>query len=579
MTDRPEIKKPAPGPNSGLMSAPRPDHRFKLRGATARLRAHLPHGGSLPYSEWERRHKLIVSMTWLGLLVVCLYGEIDRGSAAARYLPEMLAQLACAIVATWRAPSRKWRSVAASMALLVASASLVDISSGLIEMHFAFFVVVVVLTLYEDWVPFLLAVAFVLIHHGIMGTLDPRAVFDNPAEWKHPWLWASLHALFVALAGIAGVVAWRLNEQVRERMRATQQELERIGLTDSLTGLGNRRLLMADLERAFAGDGEFALAIFDLNGFKDYNDRFGHPAGDSLLVRVAARLSEAVGANVRAYRLGGDEFCVLAEQITAAELPALEAIWTLSFDEHGDGFAISAASGSTLLPAEAADASEALRICDRRMYLAKHGRRGTAASQSRDVLLAALAARDADLSQHVNGVAEVAIKVGAVMGLSAEQQQDLGYAAELHDIGKVAIPDSILDKPGPLDDEEWEFMRRHTVIGERILAAAPALTRVAKIVRATHERFDGLGYPDAVAGEEIPLAARIICVCDAYDAMTSKRPYRETATHWAALLELRRCAGAQFDPQVVEAFVYAFGADPAAADEDVAATAHAAAAV
>ena len=142
------------------------------------------------------------------------------------------------------------------------------------------------LTLYEDWVPFLLAVAFVLIHHGVMGTIDPHAVFADPREWRHPWACAGLHAMFMALAGIAGVTAWGFNERVRARMLATQRELERLGLTDPLTGLGNRRKLMADLDATIDAGSDAMLAIFDLNGFKEYNDRFGHPAGDSLLIRL-----------------------------------------------------------------------------------------------------------------------------------------------------------------------------------------------------------------------------------------------------------------------------------------------------
>src|SRR2546421_39461 len=127
-------------------------------------------------------------------------------------------------------------------------------------------------------------------------------------------------------------------------------------------------------------------------------------------------------------------------------------------------------------------------------------------------------------------------------------------AAELHDVGKLAIPDSILNKPGPLDQEEWAFMRRHTLIGERIVASAVSLREAAPIVRATHERWDGAGYPDGVGGEQIPLAARIIAVCDAFDAMVTTRPYRIGMSPEDALAELRRCAGTQFDPAVVDAF-------------------------
>ena len=154
--------------------------------------------------------------------------------------------------------------------------------------------------------------------------------------------------------------------------------------------------------------------------------------------------------------------------------------------------------------------------------------------------------------------------LGRELGLSDEEMTPLVQAAALHDVGKVAIPDAILDKPGPLDEGEWEFMRTHTLIGERILAEAPALAEAAKIVRASHERHDGTGYPDGLAANEIPLAARIISVCDSYDAMTSDRPYRTAMSEELALSELHNCSGTQFDPKVVNAFVRALRAFPAA---------------
>ena len=207
-----------------------------------------------------------------------------------------------------------------------------------------------------------------------------------------------------------------------------------------------------------------------------------------------------------------------------------------------------------LLPTEAAGAEHALHIADQRMYLQKNGGRVSAGRQSSDVLLRALAERHPSLGDHVNGVAELAVAIGERLGLLPEELEDLRRAAELHDMGKVAIPDAILDKPGPLDEHEWEFMRRHTIIGERILQAAPALERVATIVRSTHERMDGKGYPDGLAGDAIPLAARIVLVCDAFEAMTADRSYRKAMSAEVAIEELERCAGAQFDPRVVTAF-------------------------
>ena len=143
---------------------------------------------------------------------------------------------------------------------------------------------------------------------------------------------------------------------------------------------------------------------------------------------------------------------------------------------------------------------------------------------------------------------------GRALGMPDEDLGELKLVARLHDVGKIALPDTVLQKPGPLEVSEWAFVSEHTLVGERILAAFPAWQNVAKIVRSTHERWDGAGYPDGLAGAEIPLAARIVAVCDAFSAMTSPRPYRAPATHDAALEELRRCAGTQFDSDVVAVF-------------------------
>ena len=163
----------------------------------------------------------------------------------------------------------------------------------------------------------------------------------------------------------------------------------------------------------------------------------------------------------------------------------------------------------------------------------------------------ALEAQDPYLNGHSRRVARHATIIGRKIGLCAEDVARIRKAVVLHDVGKLAIPDSILNKPGPLDEQEWEIMRLHTEIGERIILAAPALSPAAPLVRASHERFDGAGYPDGLRGEEIPLGASIIAVCDAFDAMTSKRVYCDAIDTWTALERLRECAGTQFHPDVV----------------------------
>jgi two-component system cell cycle response regulator len=163
-------------------------------------------------------------------------------------------------------------------------------------------------------------------------------------------------------------------------------------------------------------------------------------------------------------------------------------------------------------------------------------------------------ARGSELGEHTDAVVNMARSVAAELGLDAEDRELVARAAELHDVGKVAMPDAILAKRGPLDDAERALMNRHTVIGEAIVDAARGLRPVAALVRASHERWDGSGYPDRLAGERIPLGARIVAVCDAFSAMIERRAYGEVLAEEAALEELRRCAGTQFDPRVVEAF-------------------------
>jgi HD-GYP domain-containing protein (c-di-GMP phosphodiesterase class II) len=207
-----------------------------------------------------------------------------------------------------------------------------------------------------------------------------------------------------------------------------------------------------------------------------------------------------------------------------------------------------------LLPHEADSADHALQIADERMYANKRSR-STARSQAGEVLLRTMHAKQPELDEHSSNVAELATRVARRVGLGAEALDEIARAAELHDIGKVGIPDAILNKPSRLTDGEWEFIYQHTILGERILHGAPALRPVARLVRASHERWDGTGYPDRLRGDTIPLGARIIAVCDAYEAMTATRAYRAAVSHEKACQELRSSAGTQFDPQVVEAFL------------------------
>jgi diguanylate cyclase (GGDEF)-like protein len=354
---------------------------------------------------------------------------------------------------------------------------------------------------------------------------------------------------------LAGLVA---KAQAAAAEILSHQALREQVLRDPLTGLGNRRKLAEDAGRwptsAAAGAAPRLMTVLDLDGFKSYNDTFGHLAGDALLARLGARLSSDLTGVGDAYRLGGDEFCVVCE-IESDRVEDIIDASVRALTESGEEFSISAAYGVVLLPHEADNLEVALQLADERMYAQKHSRSSGAGEQARDVLVRTLHARQPSLGERSSEVAQLAAAVARRLGMTAEEIDEVARAAELHDVGKVGIPDAILDKPGPLDAAEWEFMRQHTILGERILNAAPALRPVAALVRSSHERWDGAGYPDALAGTAIPRGARVIAVCDAYEAMTSDRPYRRGRPAEAARAELRAMAGTQFDPEVVDAFL------------------------
>jgi two-component system cell cycle response regulator len=367
-----------------------------------------------------------------------------------------------------------------------------------------------------------------------------------------------VNVLAVALAAasllaVMGRTVVVLEDNVR-MLRTSRDE----ALTDTLTGLGNRRALTRRLDEQLASltpERPFVLALFDLDGFKHYNDTFGHPAGDALLVRLGASLRAFMASRGDVFRMGGDEFCALFEPGEDGLAPLVQGA-ALALSEHGEGFSVTCSHGAIMLPGEALDAAGALSIADQRMYANKHAGRLSAGRQTADALLRALAEHDPHMGAPTEAV-ELAVSTAQGLGLGVDEIERVRHATELRDVGKVAVPHAILGKPGPLRKEEWEFVRRHPVIGERIINGAPALSPIAPLVRSSHERWDGQGYPDGLAGEDIPLGARIVAVADAFAAMTAARPYRPTRGADEAIEELRACAGTQFDRGVVEAFAAA----------------------
>ena len=360
-------------------------------------------------------------------------------------------------------------------------------------------------------------------------------------------------SVWLAVATICAVLA-RLGLSFRENNELVD-ELHVDSITDVLTSLGNRRGLSTTLDRVLAREDldtePYFFALLDLDGFKFYNDSFGHPAGDLLLRRLGGKLSSEIPLNDAVFRLGGDEFCVLTP-LAGKDPETVAECARAALSEQGVGFAVTASCGWAILPKEADSVSEALGLVDQRMYAEKATRTLRGTNQMQEIFRRIFRQHDPNLKEHFDEVARLAMAVGVELDLEFEEIDVIGRAAEFHDIGKVAIPQEILDKPGPLNESEWALMRRHTIIGYRILNATPAMRRVATLVRSTHERWDGHGYPDGLVGEKTSLGARIVSICDAFDAMTSDRPYQGRRTRTEAMAELRACAGTQFDPELVE---------------------------
>jgi HD-GYP domain-containing protein (c-di-GMP phosphodiesterase class II) len=295
------------------------------------------------------------------------------------------------------------------------------------------------------------------------------------------------------------------------------------------------------------------LLLFGLDGLHSYTDRFGYAAGDELLRRSAQMLVHAAAPlGGTAYRLEDGRLALLVPS-GDSQVGELVVAATAALHDEGPDLLIGSACGEVAIPDEANDADSALQIAGQRLTAHTQVQHRSARRQAHAVLMAALAARRPELREHLRVVVYRAIAISRHLGISRAEIDDIALAAELQDVGLLAVPEAILEKRTPLTPEEAALIRNRPLAGEQIIGSAPGLAPVASLVRASSEHFDGSGFPDGVAGEAIPMGARIVAVAVAFAALTAPRPYRAAGSVEEALEELGRCAGTQFDPRVVEA--------------------------
>ncbi|MCF8030960.1 MAG: diguanylate cyclase, partial [Desulfohalobiaceae bacterium] len=341
--------------------------------------------------------------------------------------------------------------------------------------------------------------------------------------------------------------------------KSFQERLNYLSFHDSLTGLYNRNFFEEEMNRL--GDGRHTpvgILICDLDGLKFVNDTLGHQSGDEMLMNIAGLLRDNFRSSDILARIGGDEYAILLTETTQQEVEHMTRRLKRSIEEYNKQkprIPLSLSMGHAVTETGPADMQALFREADNRMYREKIQRESSARNSAVQALIRAMEARDLLTEGHCHQLQHQVAALGRAMGLAEDRINDLVLFARFHDLGKVGVPDRILFKPGPLTEEEMRKMRKHSETGCRIAQSVPDLAPIAEWILKHHERWDGRGYPQGLQGEEIPLCCRILAVADAFDAMISDRPYRRAMSREAAIDELQRHAGTQFDPTVVARFL------------------------
>ncbi len=337
----------------------------------------------------------------------------------------------------------------------------------------------------------------------------------------------------------------------------SEQDIRYMSFHDSLTGLYNRTFLEQEIKRLDTSrQCPISIIMGDINGLKLVNDAYGHIEGDKLLQKAAEILKKLFRQEDIIARWGGDEFVVLLPQTTLLEANSIS---TRLLDQCEQAFSgdvpLSMALGVACKEGEEEEIFEILALAEKRMYRNKLSESRSARSAVLTSLIKTLEEKSQETEEHTYRMGKMARRMGEKIGLLQEELNRLELLISLHDIGKIIISEEILNKPGPLNEEEWALIKTHPESGYRIARSTEEISHVAEEILAHHERWDGKGYPRGLKGKDIPLLARINSIVDAYDVMTNGRPYKEPMSRAQAIEELKRCAGSQFDPELIEVFV------------------------
>lgn len=429
---------------------------------------------------------------------------------------------------------------------------------------------------------------FLAFRFGFIG-LVIAFIFIFRELWVISGLYLTTHdAQFIIAVSIkmVTVISAILVAIIVTRQKQHQKQLLKLSITDGLTGLINQRyfheILGKHFEEAKKTGGSLGLIIMDIDDFKFINDTYGHDFGDTVLKSTGKLLSDLAKEGQFVCRYGGDEFTVVIPNADINTIQKIAEYFKSGINKLGPKYfpkkirdKITLSMGLSEYPHLSSDKNELFTQADTALYHAKNLgkdkihfyqdimkqlRKGISSDHQQLIgafkaLLGTISAKDKYTLGHSERVSAYAVSIGEALGLSPKEICTLQYAGLLHDIGKVEIPKSILNKTGRLTDEEFALIRMHSIYSENILEPLNELDQLLLYVRQHHERFDGKGYPDGLSGKKISLGARILCVADSFDAMLSERPYSPRKTMEQAINELKRCSGSQFDPKIVRVFL------------------------
>ncbi|MDQ2087784.1 diguanylate cyclase [Herbivorax sp. ANBcel31] len=428
---------------------------------------------------------------------------------------------------------------------------------------------------------------YIAFRYGIFGmifslVLNIFPIFGCVAGYINTNHYSYLVGLFFTLLTMAWVIVVGILSQRQENQK---REMQRLAITDELTGVYNQRYFHVDLNKeinkASKTKDSIGLILIDIDNFRMYNDLYSHDYGDSILKITAAILRSVVNKKDKVFRFGSDEFAVLVKgrNLSLLELEAKrihEKYEKVKKNYYKDDLAnkITISIGLSQYPDISASKEELISHSDMALYQAKNLGEDkvnyyqdimlqinkTMQSDEQMIgvfrgLLSTITAKDKYTVGHCERVSSYATIIGEAMGFELEEIQTLLYAGLLHDIGKIELPRSVLNKIGRLTDEEFDMIRKHPIHSASILEPLSEMDNLIYYVKHHHERYDGKGYPDGLKGEEISIGARILCIADSFDAMVSERPYRKSMSVEDAFLELKRCSGSQFDPEIAKIFI------------------------